>query len=109
MDEDLDNEEYIEYIKEMEEDYDPSLHKEVLKELQEWKHVAETEAGFCETPDELATYLHRCIHEDDECYSKYVDPIILKEELLEAGEELLKTKEENEKLKEEIKELKAKN
>tara|TARA_R110002020_G_scaffold149810_2_gene326256 strand:+ start:775 stop:1500 length:726 start_codon:yes stop_codon:yes gene_type:complete len=49
-----------------------------------------------ETPSELESWLEASIHEDDECYSKYVDPIVLREECGELQDEIKKLKSEAE-------------
>ena len=44
--------------------------------------------GYADCPDELEDYIHRSIHEDDELYSKYVDPIELREQVASLKDKL---------------------
>jgi DNA repair exonuclease SbcCD ATPase subunit len=67
--------------------------KKLKEEIEGWKEVAETYS--IETSDELESWLSASIHEDDEVYSKYMEPLELRDEV----EEL---KKQNEKLKKEI-------
>ena len=64
-------------------------HKDLKEEVDEWKEVAGN--YWLETPSQLETWMSASIHEDDEEYSKYMEPLELREE--------------NEKLKEEKKVL----
>ncbi len=60
--------------------------EKLKKEVGEWKEVALD--YDLETPSELTDWMSASIHEDDEEYSKYIEPLELREE--------------NEKLKEQI-------
>tara|TARA_R110002096_G_scaffold244644_1_gene436819 strand:- start:1047 stop:1457 length:411 start_codon:yes stop_codon:yes gene_type:complete len=64
--------------------------KELKEEVEEWKEVAED--YWLETPSQLESWMSASIHEDEEEYSKYMEP-------LELRDEVKKLKEENEKLK----------
>ena len=67
---------------------------ELIKKVKEWEESVE---HYCiETPSELESWLEASIHEDDECYSKYVDPIVLREECGELQDEIKKLKSEAE-------------
>jgi len=50
----------------------------LAEELQEWKDAVED--TWCETPGELCSWIGASIHEDDEIYSKYMEPLKLREE-----------------------------
>ena len=53
--------------------------KKLKEELEGWKEVAETYS--IETSDELESWLSASIHEDDEVYSKYMEPLELRDEV----------------------------
>ena len=63
---------------------------DLKEEVEEWK---ESCSGYVNTPDELEMWMSAAIHEDEEEYSKYMEP-------LELRDEVKKLKEENEELKE---------
>ena len=52
--------------------------EELKAELEEWKDAAEDTNA--ETPGELSSWIEASIHEDDEIYSKYMEPLQLREE-----------------------------
>ena len=52
--------------------------EQLIEELQEWIDAAEDTNA--ETPSELSTWIEASIHEDDEIYSKYMEPLELREE-----------------------------
>ena len=47
-------------------------------EVEEWKQACDNAGTFIETPDELGSWLSASIHEDDEEYSKYMEPLQLR-------------------------------
>jgi len=53
-------------------------HKKLKEENDEWKEVAGVEG--LETPSELESWMSASIHEDDEVYSKYMEPLELRDE-----------------------------
>tara|TARA_R100001480_G_scaffold154271_1_gene159070 strand:+ start:444 stop:857 length:414 start_codon:yes stop_codon:yes gene_type:complete len=70
--------------------------KKLEEEVHDWKQVGDS--YFIETPEQLDEWLMASIHEDDEEYSKYMEP-------LELRQEVEKLKAENEKLKKDYDEL----
>ena len=92
--------------------------KKLKDEIEEWEEVASE--YWVETPSQLATWMSASIHEDDEVYSKYMEPLELRDENeklkarleeashhAEAWEDSFNdVKEELEELKEELEELK---
>ena len=70
--------------------------KKLEEEVHDWKQVGDS--YFIETPEQLDEWLGASIHEDDEEYSKYMEP-------LELRQEVEKLKAENEKLKKDYDEL----
>ena len=70
--------------------------KKLEEEVHDWKQVGDS--YFIETPEQLDEWLMASIHEDDEEYSKYMEPVELRQEV-EAYEILVKKlQEKNEKL-----------
>ena len=65
--------------------------KTLKAKLQEWKDAANDHA-FIDNPDELESWMSAAIHEDDELYSKYIEPLKLRAEIknLRAENEKLK-------------------
>ena len=61
--------------------------KKLKEENDEWKEVAGV--YWLETPSQLETWMSASIHEDDEEYSKYMEPLELRDEV-----EILKTQNE---------------
>ena len=53
--------------------------EELKEELEEWKDAAEDTNS--ETPGELSDWIGASIHEDDELYSKYTEPLELRQEI----------------------------
>tara|TARA_R110000803_G_scaffold200752_1_gene265296 strand:+ start:72 stop:1001 length:930 start_codon:yes stop_codon:yes gene_type:complete len=61
---------------------------ELKEEIEEWKEAAKyVNHATIDTPDELESYLSATIHEDDELYSKYMEPLQLREENEELKED----------------------
>ena len=90
--------------------------KKLKQEVQDWKDAGDS--YFIETPEQLVDWLMYSIHEDDEEYSKYMEPLELRQEvekLQEKNEKLQKdydelfqvAKKRTEKDQEEIKKLKS--
>ena len=58
--------------------------KKLKEENDEWKEVASV--YWVETPSELESWLSASIHQDDEVYSKYMEPLELRDEVEELKE-----------------------
>ena len=54
--------------------------KKLKEEVEEWKEVGNDYGQELYTPSDLHHYLSATIHEDEELYSKYMEPISLREE-----------------------------
>lgn len=58
---------------------------EVKQEVEDWKDSC---SGYVETPDELEMWMSAAIHEDEEEYSKYMEPLELRDEVVKLGEQI---------------------
>tara|TARA_R110001592_G_scaffold197347_1_gene445306 strand:+ start:300 stop:920 length:621 start_codon:yes stop_codon:yes gene_type:complete len=58
--------------------------KKLKEEVEEWK---ESCSGYVDTPDELEMWMSASIHEDEEEYSKYMEPLELRDEVKKLKEE----------------------
>lgn len=65
----------IDTIKELKEE-----NEKLKEEVEEWKEVGDDYGQELYTPSDLHHYLSATIHEDEELYSKYMEPISLREE-----------------------------
>ena len=54
--------------------------QKLKEEVEEWKEVGDDYGQELYTPSDLHHYLSATIHEDEELYSKYMEPISLREE-----------------------------
>jgi len=67
--------------------------KKLKEQIEEWKDVCAS--YHCETPDQLESWLCASIHEDDEEYSKYMEPLELREEVEELKKQIESLKKTN--------------
>jgi hypothetical protein len=68
-------------------DYMKQQIDKLKEEVEEWK---ESCSGYVDTPDELEMWMSASIHEDEEEYSKYMEPLELRDEVKKLKEELKK-------------------
>ena len=61
---------------------------DLKEEVEEWKEVANE--YHLETPSQLESWMSAAIHEDEEEYSKYMEPLELRDEVKKLKEELKK-------------------
>ena len=66
-------------------DYMKQQIDKLKEEVEDWKEAC---SGYVNTPDELEMWMSAAIHEDEEEYSKYMEPLELRDEVAKLQEQL---------------------